>query len=145
MNADAQLTDELTNLATALGALLGPDLVTLLGDRAGQAAPRLVADLTDGDLGDEVAADLLAVLWPHGDPDLSWWRTPLGRAVAPHWAAHQDRSWTHAEAAEVLGVTRGTVAQLVARGDLARHADGGVQVTAVVARLIRLGERPGAR
>lgn len=139
-NAADQLSDELGILAAAVGALLGTDLVTLLSDRASQAAPHLVADLIDGPHGDEVAADLLAFLWPHGDPDLSWWRTPLGMAVAPHWAAHQDRGWTHAQAAEVLGVIRGTVAQLVARGDLARHPDGGVQVAGVIARLIRLRE-----
>ncbi len=139
--AAAQLVDELGAIATAMAALLGPDLVAVLTDRADQAATRLVAELADGPLGDEPAADILALLWPHSDPDLSWWRTPLGLLIAPHWAAHRDDTgWTQAEAAEVLGVTRGTVAQLLARGALARAEGGRVSVASVIARLNRLAE-----
>jgi hypothetical protein len=137
--AVAQLIDEIGAIATAMAALLGPDLVTVLTDRADQTAPRLVAELADGGLGDETAADVLALLWPHSDPDPAWWRTPLGLLIAPHWAGHQDDAgWTQAEAAEALGVTRGTVAQLIARGTLDRAEGGRASVASVIARLCRL-------
>lgn len=47
-------------------------------------------------------------------------------------------AWTHQHAADVLGVSRGTVAQLVSRGTLARHPDGGVVRGSALARLCRL-------
>ena len=45
-------------------------------------------------------------------------------------------SVTQQRAADMLGVTRGTVAQLVHRGNLERHPDGGVAIASVVARLL---------
>lgn len=144
-DAAAQLTDEVSAIATALAALLGADLVTLLTDRADQAASRLTAELTNGGLCDETAADILALIWPHSDPDPSWWRTPLGLVIASHWAARQEGAgWTRVEAAEVLGVAPGTIAQLAARGTLERADGGRVSVASVVARLLRLAqERAG--
>lgn len=139
MEARAQLEDELAAIATSLAALVGVDLCDILATRARQAAPRLVAELADGALADEVAADILTVLWPRGEPDLEWWGTPLGLLIAPSAAAaFGEDGWTHGEAARVLGVARGTVAQLVARGDLVRTPGGGCGRASVLARLVRL-------
>ena len=50
----------------------------------------------------------------------------------------QRDSSTHAEAADILGVTKGTVSQLVHRGTLERHPDGGVKLGSVLKRMVRL-------
>ncbi|MEV0732369.1 hypothetical protein [Polymorphospora sp. NPDC050346] len=139
--AGAQLVDELSAVATQLAAILGADLVELLTVRAEQAADRLIGELEDGADVDTVALDILNALWPHGDPDLSWWRTPLGLAIAPSWAARQPGGWTHSQAAEVLGVTRDTVGTLVRRGTLGRAEDGSVAIADVIARLVRLSRQ----
>jgi excisionase family DNA binding protein len=74
---------------------------------------------------------------------------PLGLVIAPAVVARlttgqteDDEGWTQAEAAEVLGVTRGTVAQLVTRGSLDRTADGSCTRASVLARLVRLAGHP---
>uniref|UniRef100_UPI001BD1179B hypothetical protein n=1 Tax=Rhizomonospora bruguierae TaxID=1581705 RepID=UPI001BD1179B len=85
--ARAQLADELGAVATALSAILGTDIHAILTQRIAERAGWLVAELESGALPDEIATDLLAVLWPHSDPDLEWWRTPLGLLVAPTWMA----------------------------------------------------------
>lgn len=72
------------------------------------------------------------------------WSTPLGAAIA-QTGTDLDGAVTHADAAEILGVTRGTVAQLTHRGTLARHPDGGgVRLGAVLARKARL-DRPAPK
>lgn len=143
--AAAQLRDELGALAARVAAVLGTDLQALIMQRAEARADWLAAEISDGTFPDETAADLLALLWPDG-PDLEWWRTPLGLLIAPTFAArHDGPGWSRGEAAVVLGVARGTVAQLVARGDLAQEPDGSVSRAAVLARLVRLAARPGRR
>lgn len=141
--ATAQLEDELGVVASALSALLGADLHAILTARAGDAAARLVAEMTDGALGDETAAGVLDVLWPHGDPDLDWWRTPLGLVIAPVQAARWDAevSWTAAEAAEVVGVARGSVLDAGRRGAVAQTADRSYSRASVLAWLLRRARR----
>ncbi|GAA2644494.1 hypothetical protein GCM10010399_93010 [Dactylosporangium fulvum] len=140
--AAAQLEDELGGLAARIGAVLGTDLQLALGERAQSRAAGLVAQLADGDLADETATDLLALLWPD-DPDLEWWRTPLGLLVAPTAAREEDApGWSRSETARVLGVSPGTVAQLGARGTLEQADGGGFSRRSVLTRLIRLaGQR----
>ena len=139
--ASAQLTDELGAIAVSLAALLGADLAALLTSRAQDAADRLTAQLTGPDA-DATAADLLSVLWPHSDPDPTWWASPLGLLIAPWWAAtHAEEGWTRAQAAAVLGVTAGTVATLTSRGTLTQRQDGRVSVPSVISRLVRLAGR----
>jgi len=48
---------------------------------------------------------------------------------------------TYQRAALMLGITRGSVSQMVARGTLARHSDGGVRLSSVLGRLGRGRER----
>lgn len=139
--AAAQLEDELGALAARIGAVLGTDLQLVLVERARARAGWLVAQLADGDHPDATAADLLALLWPD-EPDLEWWRTPLGLLVAPTAAQEDDApGWSRAEAARVLGVSPGTVAQLGARGtELEPAAGGGLSRRSVLSRLIRLAD-----
>lgn len=136
--AVAQLEDELGDLATRIGAVLGTDLQLSIIERAQARASWLVTELEAGQLPDETAADLLALLWP-GDPPLDWWRTPLGLLVAPTAAQEPDApGWTHAQAAVVLGVTRGTIGTMANRGTAERSSDGGISRSWVLARLVRL-------
>lgn len=84
---------------------------------------------------------LQAVLWPQGAPEQvgrpDWWTTPLGRLCAHTAATTEDDGISYATAAAMLGVHRGTISQLVARGSLDRHPDQGVSRTSVLHRLAR--------
>lgn len=136
-----QLTDELAALAARLGAVLGTDLQLAATDRAQARAGSLVAELESGEHPDATADDLLALLWPD-DPPLDWWRSPLGLLCAPTAARDGDApGWSRSEAAAVLGVTPGTVAQLVARGTLEPATDGGISRRSVLTRMVRLAQR----
>lgn len=137
-DAATQLADELGSLAARIGAVLGIDLHLAIDQRARDRAAWLVAEMIDGEHPDEIAADLLALLWPD-DPPLDWWRTPLGLLVAPTTAREGDApGWSRSETAAVLGVSPGTVAQLVARGTLEPAPGGGIGRRAVLTRLVRL-------
>lgn len=78
------------------------------------------------------------VLYRRGDnPPNDWWRTPAGLLVA-EWATDiPDKLLSQTAAAEVLGVTRGTVSRLVHNGDLASTPDG-IPLRPVLRRLVRL-------
>jgi hypothetical protein len=78
------------------------------------------------------AVAVIDALWPHTNPPAEWWTTPLGQTCANHLDNQQPHSWTHATAALVLGVTRGTVAQLVSRGKIPKHPAGGVCPAGVI-------------
>ncbi len=88
----------------------------------------------------QLAIRLVAALYPGDtpfDPPPQWWRTPLGQVVirrAGHPSAH---AVSYSVAGAMLGVTRQGVHDLVTRGKLARHPDGGVTVDSVRARLNR--------
>jgi hypothetical protein len=125
-----QLEDDLDRALTGpVGALLGLDLAEKIRERITARAPMLAAQLTqdaDDRLAGETVIDVLTAVWPSGDPDPDWWRTPLGRVCARSLGNDDAEAVTHSVAAAMLGVTRGTVAQLVHRGTLDRHPDGGV-------------------
>lgn len=85
-----------------------------------------------------VAQAVVDALWPSGTtPPNEWWGTPLGRLVARWLVVDDTTPLTYAAAAEMLGVTRGTVGTLVSRGTLAKHSAGGVKRSAVMERLAR--------
>ena len=134
-----QLADELdVALAVPVAALLGLDLAEELrqriADRRGSMAAILSGD--DDAQAAELVIDIMGALWPQGVTTPSWWRTPLGRACARSIGADGSESVTRAVAAAMLGVHPGTVAQLVHRGTLDRHPDGGITRASVLMRLL---------
>jgi hypothetical protein len=90
----------------------------------------------DPALARSACARVLAVVQP-SDPDPSWWRTPFGRAVV-RLVGHPGRaSVSRSVAGAMLGITRQGVQDLVNRGKLARHPDGGVCVASIRDRAAR--------
>lgn len=142
----SQIADELDRaLAGPVSAVLGLDLSQQLSERILARAPMLAAQLSqdvDDRLAAETVIDLMNVLWPHAAPEhvgrADWWLTPVGRLCARSLGRSDSESVTQHVAAAMLGVTRGTIATLLARGTLARHPDGGVLRASVMQRLVRL-------
>lgn len=142
MSADAaaQLVDAIADIVSGLAAL-DPGLSI---EWTGSSADRLVAQLAQDDddrLAAQTCIDVMCVLWPHAAPEdcgrADWWQTPLGRLCARSLGRDGAEEVSHSVAAAMLGVTRGTVAQLVHRGTLDRHPDGGVLRSSVLARIAR--------
>ena len=136
----AQLVDEIGGRATALGALIGGDAIVELERRVATHAPVWAAQMAQDDddrLAAQTVIDIMVVLWPDSDPPDHWWRTPTGRLCARSLCHSTAESVTHARAAHMLGLARGTVSTMVSRGTLDRHPDGGVDLAAVLARLAR--------
>lgn len=140
-----QLVDELERILWPLAALdVSPGALVAEQRDTERVARRLVAQLaqTDDDrLAAQTVIDLMVVLWPHAAPEdcgqAGWWRTPLGRLCARSLGREDAEEVSHAVAAAMLGVSRGTVAQLVHRGTLDRHHDGGVLRSSVLDRIAR--------
>ncbi|MET1074881.1 MAG: hypothetical protein ABWY11_19690 [Umezawaea sp.] len=83
------------------------------------------------------AARLIAALYP-GDrfePPADWWGTPFGRIVARRAGYPGVDHVSYSVAGAMLGVTRQGVHDLVTRGKLARHADGGVTTESISDRM----------
>lgn len=138
MTLDQQLADDLHVIVGGLGALLGLDVEELLDRRVDEMVPMLAGQLTGDD--DRLAAQTVIDLAGAGiipdDPDLDWWATPLGRVVACSVGHPSAEVVTRSVAAAMLGVSDGTVSQLVARGALDR-VDGKILAVSVQQRLQR--------
>ncbi|MFI7454182.1 hypothetical protein ACIBQX_42290 [Nonomuraea sp. NPDC049714] len=83
-------------------------------------------------------ARLVAVLYPGDaafDPPADWWRTPLGRAIARRVGHPSAERVSYAVAGAMLGITRQGVHDLVRRGKLHAHPDGGVSTPSIRERL----------
>lgn len=128
--------------------LLDPLEVLLEGDDAVDAVRRLVrlrarrwaGTMRSGSDTDAVmtAARLIATLYPGDrafDPPADWWATPLGQVVAYRAGHPWAESVSYATAGAMLGITRQGVHDLVRRGRLPRHPDGGVPSSAIRDRL----------
>jgi hypothetical protein len=135
--------------------LLDPLEVLLEGDDAVTALRRLVrvragqwADaMRDGDDVTAVltGARLIATLYPGDrafDPPIDWWRTPLGQTIARRVGHPSADSISYATAGAMLGISRQGVHDLVRRGRLPRHPDGGVPSSAVRDRLRTQEDEP---
>jgi hypothetical protein len=119
-----------------------PLTVTPVRDHIARKAECWATDL----LGDDepvavaTAARLIAALYPSDgpfDPPAEWWRTPLGQVVVARVGHPFAEAVPYSVAGAMLGVTRQFVHNLVSRGRLDRHPDGGVTVASVRARLLR--------
>jgi hypothetical protein len=109
--------------------------------RAGQWADQM----RDGDDATAVrtAARLIATLYPGDrafDPPDDWWQTPMGQIVARRAGHPGAVAVSYATAGAMLGISRQGVHDLVRRGRLPRHPDGGVPSSAVRDRLRNLEE-----
>lgn len=83
-------------------------------------------------------ARIIATLYPDEHaftPPADWWRTPLGQAVVRRVGHPYAEAVSYATAGAMLGISRQGVHDLVRRGRLPRHPDGGVPVSAVRDRL----------
>lgn len=140
-DAARQLHDELEVLALALAPFTGLDgRAHILAGAVATTIAQLGQE-DDDRLAAEACLSIMGAMWPHCAPEdcgqADWWRSPLGRLCARSLGRSDAESVTHSVAAAMLGVTRGTVAQLVHRGRLDRHPDGGVLRASVLQRLSR--------
>lgn len=138
MTITDQIADELGQVASALGAILGPDVLIDLERRVSQVAPILAVQLAQDDddrLAAQTVIDLMAVL---GDRDDNWYlTTPLGRAVARSAAGLPTDAMSFARAAAALGVSRSRIQQFVGEGRIDRHPDGGLSAASVLALAVQ--------
>ena len=138
-------------LVSIMGSRLLDPLEILLDDpvsdlraKCEQAAEKWAAKLHSPQAG-FAAASLIAALYPGDevfDPPPDWWATPLGRVVLLRVGYPGKEAVSYAVAGAMLGVTRQGVHDLVTRGKLARHPDGGVTVTSIRERIQLRGQRP---
>lgn len=94
----------------------------------------------DRDRATLTAARLIGVLFPSDapfDPPASWWRTALGRAVARATGHPVAAAVSYSTAGAMLGITRQGVHDLIKRGKLDKHPDGGVTTSSIRDRLNR--------
>ncbi|HEY6737367.1 MAG TPA: hypothetical protein VI076_00815 [Actinopolymorphaceae bacterium] len=138
-----QLTGLLeTRLLDPLEIVLDDPLPTLR-ERARTQARHWADTLRGDDLAAArlTAARVIAALYPGDtafDPPPAWWRTPLGGVVARRLGHPGATAVSYAVAGAMLGITRQGVHDLLVRGKLTRHPDGGVDVASVQARLTAL-------
>ncbi|MGI5213571.1 hypothetical protein [Plantactinospora sp. CA-290183] len=118
-------------------------LRTVVRIRAGSWAQRLL----DGD--DETALGtvlrIVSTLHPDDgpfEPPLDWWRSPLGQVVVRRVGHPTAPSISYAVAGAMLGISRQGVHDLVSRGKLIRHPEGGVLPSSVRDRLHQQEGRP---
>lgn len=136
-----QLTEELAaRLATVL-RLAGPDGIIEADQRASVIAQHVALALCSADEREraETVIDLASALDIGADTDPEWWGTPVGRICAGSLAGVTPDAdqVTAAQAADMLGVGRARVYQLLDGGKLDRHPDGGVTRASVYQRLAR--------
>lgn len=160
MATRADLVRQLSEIVRArlldpLEILVGDDAdaaaaVDFLERRVRAEAQRWAGRLLDDDTATATltAARLTAALYSgpgSGDRPLDlppeWWRTPLGQVVARRIGHPTASAVSYVVAGAMLGVTRQGVHDLVRRGKLARHPDGGVTSASVHARIQSHGQR----
>ncbi|AOS65925.1 hypothetical protein [Actinoalloteichus hymeniacidonis] len=92
----------------------------------------------DDQLAVGLLAKLIAALYPGDvafDPPATWWRTPLGAVTVRRLGHPGAAKVSAAVAGSMLGITRQGVHDLVKRGKLVGHPDGGVVTESIRARL----------
>jgi hypothetical protein len=130
-----RLLDPLAHVLGGTFHLKGATLTT------GTRAQRWAQILAEGDEDDlrALVTFLMPVLYPGSgenfNPPRRWWRTPVGLVVARRLGHPTAQAVPDVLAGAMLGITRHAVHDLIARGKLARHPDGGVSVASVRQRL----------
>lgn len=141
MSPAEQLAHDLTARYT------GP-LAALCGDRASKqairamtaAAPAAAKRIEKGDPGTAYA--VIDLILGNDIGDGTWWTSPLGIAVASALVDVDTVTLTHTEAAQMLGVVKGTVSAFVSKGLIETedvHGVRRVRRAAVFARIARRG------
>ncbi len=137
-----QLRAELGMAAHSIGVIAGPDAAITWEQTILSRCDHLARQLADGEPAEvaEIVIDVMTVLWPHTGPERcgqpEWWTSPLGRLCARslrQWSS--DEEVTHAVAAAMLGISRGTVGTMVHRGVLDRGHSGGVTLPSILRRI----------
>ncbi|WP_336206957.1 hypothetical protein [Nonomuraea sp. LPB2021202275-12-8] len=142
----AELAQDLVRLVTSrlldpLDILLQADpAIEAMRDRVRADADTWAAELLgpDPQRATYMGVRLVAVLYPGDtafDPPADWWRTPLGRAIARRVGHPSAERVSFAVAGAMLGITRQGVHDLVRRGKLRQHPDGGVTTLSIRQRL----------
>ncbi|MER7079583.1 hypothetical protein SAMN02982929_01554 [Saccharopolyspora kobensis] len=146
LDEQRELAGELRRLVAArlldpLSILLESDTATAaLRQQVEQQSEKWAATMLGSDQQAAVHAcsRTLAALFPGDgpfDPPDTWWRTPLGRVVARRVGHPGTDHVSFSTAGAILGITRQGVHDLVGRGKLERHPDGGVRTASIRARL----------
>jgi hypothetical protein len=136
--ADHLATIVLQRLVNPLEILLGDgeDLHDTVIAEARVWAAQLLGD--DDQVASRTAIRIISSLYAADtpfDPPAEWWRTPLGQVVIRRVGHPSAEAVSYSVAGAMLGITRQGVHDLVTRGKLARHPEGGVTVDSVRARL----------
>ena len=143
---EAELTEHLAGLVTGhlldpLEILLGTDwTLTKLERRTRTQAAVWAKELLGRSdrVATQTAMRLIATLYPSDgpfDPPSGWWQTPLGQVLAHRVGHPTTEGLSYSTAGAMLGVTKQAVHDLVNRGKLVRHPDGGVTSESVRLRL----------
>jgi hypothetical protein len=145
-----ELVDQLNRIVEI--RLLDPLEILLDGDAAVEALRTLLRHRVEAwarqMTGDDDRAAVGAVmrvmstLYP-GDgpfePPVQWWSSPLGRVLVRRVGHPTAGSVPYPVAGAMLGITRQGVHDLVNRGKLERHPQGGVVPASIRARLLSEG------
>ncbi|SDN21784.1 hypothetical protein [Allokutzneria albata] len=143
---EAALAEQLVQLVTGrlldpLEILLGTDwTLTKLERRTRTQAEVWAKELLgpSDQVATQTAMRLIATLYPGDrpfDPPTSWWTAPFGQVVAHRIGHPTTDGLPYSTAGAMLGITKQAVHDLVNRGKLVRHADGGVTSESVRLRL----------
>ncbi|MFB9906784.1 hypothetical protein [Allokutzneria oryzae] len=149
---EAELAEQLaalvgTRLLDPLEILLGADwTLTKLERRTRTQAAVWAKELLGRSdrTATQTAVSLIATLYPGDgpfDPPAAWWQTPFGQVVAYRVGHPTIAGLSYSTAGAMLGVTKQAVHDLVNRGKLVRHEDGGVTSESVRLRLRQRSRR----
>ena len=120
---DTETLAPIRSLAHARAEAWARDMVHARDDTAGDLIMRLVATLYPSD--------------EPFDPPASWWRTPMGQVTAWRVGHPTAERVSYPVAGAMLGISRQGVHDLIRRGKLVRHPDGGVTPGSIRDRLRR--------
>ncbi|GLY63933.1 hypothetical protein [Amycolatopsis taiwanensis] len=131
---DARCLDPLEILLQDAGAVA--ELRARIRAQAAVWAREMIEADDDTVLG--VIMRVVAALYPSDepfDPPMDWWRTPMGQVTARRTGHPTAVRVSYPVAGAMLGISRQGVHDLISRGKLTRHPDGGVVPASIRDRL----------